>query len=154
MALKVKLGVLAGLLSVCAMTGSGCGEKVTPKTETLAGAWIEVVKSDPGANPRIPRAAKPPSKIRRLTFEADQKFRFEICSPDGKPLAGQAFSGSWTEDGAFMMLTLSNVPEGDFASWAPVRSRGVTEISTSSGLVKRIRVTDAEDNTILYKPAE
>lgn len=150
-----KRRALAALVSACAITLIGCGgAKVSPKTEALAGVWIEVVKADPGSNPRIPQATKPPANVRRFTFEADQKFRFEICSSKGKPIAGQEFSGTWSEDGQFLTLTLAEAPAGDFASWAPVRTRGVTEVSTANGPVKRIRVTDVDGNTVLYKPAE
>ena len=155
MALDGKQRAIVGFMSVCAVTLNGCGgAKVSPKAEALKGVWIEVVQSDPGANPRIPRTSKRPSKIRRITFQADQKFLFEICSADGKPLPGHEYSGAWSEDGAFILLKLANVPDGDFVSWTPMRTRGVREISTSSGTVKRIRVTDVDDNTFLYRPVE
>jgi len=119
------------------------------------GSWIEVVDADVGASPRVPMPETKPNKIRRISFEQSGRFKLEACKLDGTPLgADKTIEGAWRREKGYFAFEASGTVNPDLADWTPERTGGVRSVSTKSGPVRRLRISDEGGRSVLYKPAE
>jgi hypothetical protein len=101
---------LAAIVAVSTVGCSGGGGPPKPKDlnkSQLLGAWTEIKDAAPAAG-RFAAAPAATKNVRKITFNNDGTFKFELLDEAGNPLkSNNSAEGTWTTQGRVALLKLS-----------------------------------------------
>lgn len=146
---------IATLVSLSSTAGCGGGGSGSSQGESdIIGTWLEDRPvADNAPRPRGRPEIKPiSSNLRQISFTADHKFKFIVCTPAGAPVpTAKDVTGTWDfSDGLLRLEIKQNKLAKKYADWVPDTA---AQLGEGPDGTPRLSLYDITSQEVLYKRA-